>query len=208
MLIVVTKFRPESDVRLLYELGIRDVGESRDQEAADKARALEGLSLRWHFIGQLQTNKAKSVARYAYAVHSVDRTSLVDALSRAVVMEQDQTGRADLLCYVQVNLDENASQMPGARGGALPDDVLGLAAHIAAAPGLELAGVMAVSPLLADPSVAFAKLELISKAMVARYPQATGISAGMSQDLEEAIYFGSTHLRVGSDVLGTRPPIR
>jgi pyridoxal phosphate enzyme (YggS family) len=199
-LIVVTKFHPASDVRLLAALGVTDVGENRDQEASAKAAELADLGLRWHFIGQLQTNKAKSVVHYADAVHSVDRPQLVAALSKAV----GAAGREDqLACLIQVNLDPAAS----GRGGALPADVPELAARIDGAPGLRLAGVMAVAPLGADPAEAFARLADVAARVRERFPEATMVSAGMSQDLEAAVAAGATHLRIGTDVLGPRPAV-
>lgn len=212
-LIVVTKYFPPSDVLLLSELGVRDVGENRDQEAAAKAEEVSDPGLRWHFIGQLQTNKARSVAGYAHSVHSVDRTSLVNALQKAMVRRAQDSGSAGeegavahpapLDCYVQVNLSVDE---PG-RGGAHPSEVHEVAARINDAGHLRLAGVMAVAPLGGDPREAFTRLADISADVVARYPGATGISAGMSGDLEHAIEAGATHLRVGSDVLGARPPV-
>ncbi|MDZ4093161.1 MAG: YggS family pyridoxal phosphate-dependent enzyme [Arthrobacter sp.] len=203
-LIVVTKFHPADDVRRLAALGITDVGENRDQEAAEKATALGGLQLRWHFIGQLQSNKAKSVVKYAHAVHSVDRPQLAGALAKAMAAEQERTGRSPLDCFIQVSLDDDAG---GHRGGALPADVPALAEQLAGAEGLHLAGVMAVAPFGADPVPAFEKLAELSARLAAVHPGATGISAGMSQDLEQAVRFGATHLRVGSDILGPRPAL-
>lgn len=201
-LIVVTKFHPASDVRLLADLGVTDVGENRDQEASEKAAELAGLPLTWHFIGQLQTNKAKSVVRYADLVHSVDRPGLVAALGKAMAA----SGRdGELGCLVQVNLDPSAS--PG-RGGALPDEVPALAELIDGTGGLRLAGVMAVAPLGYDPAAAFARLAAVSERVRERFPAATMVSAGMSQDLEEAVAAGATHLRIGTDVLGPRPTVR
>jgi pyridoxal phosphate enzyme (YggS family) len=204
-LIVVTKFHPAGDVRRLATLGITDVGENRDQEAEDKAAGLGDLELRWHFIGQLQSNKAKSVVKYAHAVHSVDRPQLAGALAKAMAIEHERTGRGPLDCYIQVSLDEDAD---GNRGGALYGDVPVLAERLAGSDGLRLAGVMAVAPLGADPVRAFEKLAGISARLRDGYPDATGISAGMSQDLEAAIRFGATHLRIGSDILGPRPALR
>ncbi|HEY8752709.1 MAG TPA: YggS family pyridoxal phosphate-dependent enzyme [Arthrobacter sp.] len=203
-LIVVTKFHPAADIRRLAALGVHDVGESRDQEASSKAAELAGLGLNWHFVGQLQGKKAKSVAKYAYAIHSVDRVALVDGLERAVVSEQERTGRVALECFIQVSLDDDAG---GHRGGAAPAEVPLLAERLAAAAGLELAGVMAVAPLGASPEAAFERLAAISADLVAQHPQATAISAGMSQDLEAAVRFGATHLRIGSDILGSRPAL-
>lgn len=204
-LIVVTKFHPAQDIRRLASLGVADVGENRDQEAAEKAAQLEDLGLSWHFIGQLQSKKAKSVVKYAQSVHSVDRAALAVALAKAMEAETERTGRPPLDCFIQVSLDEDAGAH---RGGAAPGEVPALAEELAAAPGLRLAGVMAVAPLGTDPAAAFEKLAAISGRLTEQFPHATGISAGMSQDLEEAVRFGATHLRIGSDILGPRPALR
>jgi pyridoxal phosphate enzyme (YggS family) len=222
-LIVVTKFFPAADVAALATLGVTDVGENRDQEASQKAAELAdtaaGESLRWHFIGQLQKNKAKSVVRYAHAVHSVDRASLVGALARAMTAEQErrsaagQPPRPELLCLIQVDLDERpelpeAGETAGPRGGAKPEQIEELARAVDAANGLRLGGLMAVAPLGADPVPAFARLMDYSAGLCGIFPEASMVSAGMSQDLEAAIAAGATHLRVGSDVLGPRPALR
>ncbi|WP_218189289.1 YggS family pyridoxal phosphate enzyme [Tersicoccus phoenicis] len=220
-LIVVTKFFPVEDVLRLAELGVRDVGENRDQEASAKADAAAatpaGRDLRWHFIGQLQSNKARSVVRYARSVHSVDRVPLVHALGRAV-LDHRPAELGPLACWVQIDLDPGVDRgarsagMTGTsggtgRGGAPPDQVLPLADAIAAAEGLTVAGVMAVAPRGDDPDPSFARLAQIAADLREAHPSATGISAGMSADLESAIAHGTTHLRVGSDVLGPRPAV-
>jgi pyridoxal phosphate enzyme (YggS family) len=204
-LIVVTKFHPADDVRRLAALGVTDVGENRDQEASGKAAQLGELSLRWHFVGQLQSNKAKSVVRYAHAIHSVDRPQLAAALGRAIATEQENTGRGPLECFIQVSLEDDAGSH---RGGASPAEVPALAAQLAGSDGLRLAGVMAVAPIGSDPDVAFSRLAEISARLRADYPSASGISAGMSLDLEAAVRAGATHLRIGSDILGSRPALR
>jgi pyridoxal phosphate enzyme (YggS family) len=195
-LIAVTKTFPASDVALLSQLGLADFGENKDQEAAPKAAecAAAGLRPRWHFVGQLQVNKAGSVVSYADVVHSVDRARLVTALGRHAAA----TGRS-VACLVQVSLDG----APG-RGGAGPDEVLGLAAAIAAEPSLVLGGVMAVAPLGAPARPAYARLLKIAESVRAEYPSATAISAGMSDDLGEAIAEGATHVRIGTALLGGR----
>ncbi|WP_028266724.1 YggS family pyridoxal phosphate-dependent enzyme [Arthrobacter sp. MA-N2] len=203
-LIVVTKFHPAADVTRLAALGVTDVGENRDQEAAGKSAELAGLPVRWHFIGQLQSNKAKSVARYAFSVQSIDRAQLSEALAKAVARQQSESGRPDLDCYIQVSLEDDAGAH---RGGAAPSDIERLAESIATAAGLHLAGVMAVAPLGAPPEQAFEKLAGISMDLRRLHPGAVGISAGMSQDLEAAVHFGATHLRIGSDILGSRPQV-
>jgi len=200
-LVVVTKTFPADDVAVLADLGIRHVGENRDQEAEPKAEALQGSGLVWHFIGQLQTNKARSVVRYADVVESVDRVKLVGALSRAA----SELGNPErqLRCLVQVCLDDQ----PG-RGGAQPGQVAEIAALIAGSPGLTLGGVMAVAPLEADPDVAFARLADVASEVRSDHPQAGVVSAGMSGDLEAAVRHGATQVRLGSAVLGHRPRVR
>ena len=198
-LVVVTKTWPASDVRLLAELGITEVAENRDQEAAPKAASVSDLrQLRWHFVGQLQSNKARSVAHYASVVESVDRPRLVSALDRAAGL----AGRT-LLALVQVRLDAAAAD----RGGASPDAVPAMADLVAAAPHLELGGVMAVAPLGEDPRPAFERLASVAARLRNDHPAATAISAGMSGDLEAAVACGATHVRIGSAVLGGRPPV-
>ena len=195
-LIAVTKTRPASDVRLLGELGLRDVGENRDAEAAPKAAQCADLNLTWHFIGQLQTNKCASVVRYASVVHSVDRLRLIRALGQAA-------RRADRVVssLIEVSLDGDP-----ARGGAPAEQVPPLAEAVAAEPGLVLGGVMAIAPLGLAAAEAFARL-LDSAAVVrAVRPSATVISAGMSGDLEAAVEAGATHLRIGTALLGDRGP--
>jgi pyridoxal phosphate enzyme (YggS family) len=204
-LIAVTKTRPASDARILVDLGVRDLGENRDQEAAGKAAELADLDLTWHFIGQLQTNKARSVARYASVVHSVDRLRLVEALGRAATA----AGR-EVTALVQVDLDradDTADAGAEGRGGAPPADVPAVAAAIAGCEGLRLGGVMAVAPLGADPAPAFARLAEVAAALRADHPDATIVSAGMSDDLEPAIRHGATHVRVGTALLGRREPL-
>jgi pyridoxal phosphate enzyme (YggS family) len=198
-LVAITKTFPASDVRLLYELGVRDVGENRDQEAAPKAAECADLApgLTWHFVGQLQTNKAASVVRYARVVHSVDRMRLV----RALGTQARKAGRV-ITCLVQVDLDPDPE--PG-RGGAMPEEIPGLAAAVAAEEGLLLGGVMAVAPLGVPPAAAFAPLPAIAAAVREIRPEAAMISAGMSADMEEAIAVGATHVRVGTALLGGRP---
>jgi len=195
-LIAVTKTFPVSDIALLNQLGLADFGENKDQEAAPKAAeaAAAGLRLRWHFVGQLQVNKTASVASYADVVHSVDRARLVAALGRRATAAGRTIG-----CLVQVSLDGIAG-----RGGADPDEVLGLAGAIAAEPSLVLGGVMAVAPLGAPARPAYARLREVAEAVRAEYPSADAISAGMSGDLGEAIAEGATHVRIGTALLGGR----
>jgi len=190
--IVVTKFHPASLVRELYDLGVRDVGENRHQEAAAKSEELADLDLAWHFVGQLQSNKAKAVRSYAATVHSVDRPSLVTALS------------ADDGREVGVFLEIDLSGEPG-RGGVDPAEAESLAERVLAAPGLRLLGVMGVAPLGAAPRPAFARLRGVSERIRALAPDAAAISAGMSGDFREAILEGATHLRIGTAITGNRP---
>ncbi|MFF3563061.1 YggS family pyridoxal phosphate-dependent enzyme [Streptomyces sp. NPDC002574] len=208
-LIVVTKTYPASDVRILSELGVREVAENRDQDAAPKAEACADLPLTWHFVGQLQTNKVRSVVGYADIVHSVDRVRLVEALS-AAVMKSPRADR-ELGCLVQVALDAESGAQ-GTRGGIAPDAVEGIAEAVTAAPGLRLDGLMTVAPLAGayegQPRAAFGRLAEISSCLREMHPAANMVSAGMSADLEQAVAAGATHVRIGSAVLGVRTGLR
>jgi hypothetical protein len=199
-LVVVTKFFPASDVRLLAELGVTDVGENRHQEAQDKAAECADLGLRWHFVGGLQSNKAAAVAAYADVVESVDRVKLVNGLRRGA---HERDHEVDVL--LQVSLDPAGSEH---RSGADPANLAELADAVDAAGALRLRGLMAVAPLGEDPGVAFDRLAAIREEFVAARPGATVLSAGMSGDLEAAVARGATHVRVGSAVLGPRPTIK
>jgi pyridoxal phosphate enzyme (YggS family) len=199
-LVVVTKFFPASDVRLLADLGVTHVGENRHQEAVEKAAECADLRLTWHFIGALQSNKAAAVAAYSSVVESVDRAKLVPGLGRGT----RDAGR-QLDCLIQVSLDP-----PGASGrsGADSDQVPALAELVAGTDGLRLRGVMGVAPLGGDAREAFARLGEAASVVRLTEPEATWVSAGMSGDLEEAIMEGATHLRIGSAVLGARPVVK
>ncbi|WP_328945127.1 YggS family pyridoxal phosphate-dependent enzyme [Streptomyces sp. NBC_00250] len=204
-LIVVTKTYPASDVRILHGLGVRNVAENRDQDAAPKAAACADLDLTWHFVGQLQTNKVRSVVGYADVVQSVDRLKLVSSLSTAAEKEGRELG-----CLLQVALDAESGER-GDRGGVAPDGIEELAAAVDAAPGLRLDGLMTVAPLSGPfagrQRAAFDRLMDFSTALRATRPAANMVSAGMSADLEEAVAAGATHVRVGTAVLGVRPKL-
>lgn len=206
--VAVTKNHPADTVRAVAATGIVDVGENRAQELAGKAADCADLDLRWHFVGQLQTNKAAAVARHADTVHSVDRARLVGALAAAV---SRQPARGPLSVLLQVNLDPDAVVGTlGPRGGCHPHDLAALADAVAAEAGLRLAGVMAVAPppgAGVAPAAAFDRLNTLATRLRDRYPQATFVSAGMSDDWREAVLRGATHLRIGTALLGARPPI-
>lgn len=204
-LLPVTKFFPASDLRILYRLGCRDFGESREQDAspkvADTAEEFVGDPPRWHMIGHLQRNKAKAVAAWAHSIHSVDSARLVAALSKAVASALDDGVRQrELDVLLQVSLDGDVH-----RGGVERDDLHELAETVSNAPGLRLAGLMAVPPLDAEPDAAFADLENLHQSLLLDHPEAVELSAGMTGDLEAAVRHGSTCVRVGTAILGARP---
>jgi pyridoxal phosphate enzyme (YggS family) len=195
-LIAVTKTWPASDVDLLAGLGVTDVGENRDQEAKPKHDEVKATGLTWHAIGQLQTNKAKSVAAWADVVHSVDRMDLVAALTKAVSSRESPLG-----VLIQANLDPKPTDN---RGGALPNELMALAEAISNCSGLKLQGVMGVAPLGGDDDLAFARLQEFATQIRGSFPEANWISAGMSGDFATALKYGATHLRIGSSILGNR----
>lgn len=186
--IVVTKFHPAALVRELADLGVSDFGESRHQEAQPKIAELADLAATWHFIGQVQSKKARQVRSYVDVIHSVDRPSLVDALAG---------GPLDV--FIQVNLTDDP-----ARGGAQPDDLESLAERVASTEGLKLRGLMAVAPLDSEPRREFARVRTLSERLRAAHPEASGLSMGMSGDFREAILEGATHLRIGTAITGNR----
>ncbi len=201
-IITVTKTFPASDVALLHEMGVLDIGENRAQELTSKIAELQGIAVsataaqpvRWHFIGQLQSNKAALIARECFALHTLDRDALIAPLDRAAV----KAGR-QLDVFVQLSLDGDPQ-----RGGITEEKIGPLADAVAACTGLRLAGLMAVPPLGAAPRPAFARLRAVSEQLRVTHPEATALSAGMSADLEDAVIEGATHLRVGTDLMGTR----
>lgn len=195
-LIAITKTWPASDIAALAALGVTDIGENRAQELESKLEQLERTlpDLRWHFVGQLQRNKAGLVARHCAAVHTVDRAVLVAALSRAA----QQAGR-QLEIFVQLSLDGDP-----ARGGVIEEGVGPLADEVAASADLRLAGLMAMPPLGAAARPAFARLREASERLRCTHPGAVALSAGMSADLEDAVIEGATHLRVGTGLMGSR----
>ena len=189
--IVVTKFHPASLVRDLHELGVRHVGESRHQEAGPKSQELSALDLTWHFVGQLQSNKALAVAEYSQVIHSVDRMSLVKKF-----------GQLDH--RVEVFIELNLTNDPG-RGGVVPDDLAELTEAVLATDHLSLRGLMAVAPQDEEPARAFERVRAIQPTLLAVAPEATDLSMGMSGDFLEAINAGATHLRIGTAITGKRP---
>lgn len=199
-LVVVTKFFPTSDIRLLADLGVSDVGENRHQEAEAKAAECADLSLTWHFIGGLQSNKAAAVATYSQVVESVDRLKLVAPLDAGA-----HRGSHLVDVLLQVSLDPPGS---AGRAGAEVGELPALAAAVEAAGMLRLRGLMAVAPLGEDPASAFVRLASVRQVFLADHPDATWLSAGMSGDFEHAVRVGATHVRIGSAVLGSRPQVK
>jgi pyridoxal phosphate enzyme (YggS family) len=204
-LIVVTKTFPASDVLHLAALGVRDIGENRDQEAAAKAAVVEaaGVPVRWHFVGHLQRNKCRSVATYADLVHSVDGVRLADALADAAHRYRARP----LEVLVQVSVDGATARGGAIEGAEDPDrEVRAVVDAVAARSELRLRGVMTVAPTRWRPAAAFGRLGEVAEWIREDYPEADLISAGMSSDLEEAVAAGATHVRVGSAILGNRLP--
>jgi hypothetical protein len=207
-LLPITKFFPADDVLILHRLGCRQFGESREQEASNKyaevAAVLGAEPIRWHMVGRIQRNKARAIAGWAYAAHSVDSARLITALDRAAVEALDQGDRAEpLRVYLQLSLDGDES-----RGGVdivRREAVDELCEAVSAAAGLELTGLMGIPPLDADPDVAFSRLQEERERIQKRYDQPIGLSAGMSSDLESAVKHGSTCVRVGTALMGQRP---
>ncbi|MCC7127207.1 MAG: YggS family pyridoxal phosphate-dependent enzyme [Microbacteriaceae bacterium] len=189
--VVVTKFHPAELIRELNQLGVKNFGESRHQEASRKTAELADLQATWHFVGQLQSNKARAVAGYCQVIHSLDRLSLLKGIGSA-------DRRVD--CFIELNLTAD----PG-RGGIQPTGLVEFAELAVQEPNIRLLGVMAVAPLGVEPRAAFSRVREASDLLRTISPESKWISAGMSQDFEEAILEGATHLRIGTAITGTRP---
>ena len=197
-LVVVTKNHPPQLVFDLLALGARDFGENRDQEASPKAKEVltsSSEAMRWHFIGQLQTNKVRSVLEYADLIHSLDRESLLVELQKRTMDRPQPLG-----VFIQVNLTEDP-----ARGGVGVNDLEAFATKVLGSQGLRLEGLMGVGGLDKDPAVEFERLAGLSAKLQILAPEAKGLSMGMSSDFEVAIGYGATHLRIGSAITGKRP---
>lgn len=197
-LVVVTKNHPHQLVHDLLALGSRDFGENRDQEAGPKAKQIAAESserFNWHFIGQLQTNKVKSVLEYADFLHSLDRPSLLDELQKRTAELENA-----LKVFIQVNLTDVPE-----RGGVSPGDLMPFAERVLSSPGLELVGLMGVGGLEVAPEGEFEKLAQLSQKLQATAPEANRLSMGMSGDFRTAIAYGATHLRIGTAITGNRP---
>lgn len=207
-LLPITKFFPATDVAILWWLGCRSFGESRDQEASAKVAELQALTgaddVHWHMVGQIQSNKAKHIARWADTVHSLSTAKVAAALDRGAQQAIDEGLRTEpVKVFVQISLDGDTE-----RGGVDVGDPAAVDAicdQVAGAPGLALIGLMAVPPLGADPDTAFAALADEHRRVLRHHPEATELSAGMSGDLEVAVRHGSTCVRVGTALLGQRP---
>ena len=195
-LIAVTKTFPVSDLEILYELGVRNFGENRDQEAAPKVGVLPA-DITWHFQGGIQSNKLKSISNWASVIHSVDKFKYAQMISQFSVGKTKEI-------FIQVSLDS----LPQSREGVDPADLMQLAEQIMSLPNLEVKGLMAVAPLDQPTEQAFVRLQQIQQKFIQLYPAASSLSSGMSGDYEFAISLGATHVRIGSSILGNRSPIK
>ena len=195
-LIAVTKTFPVSDLEILYELGVRNFGENRDQEAAPKVGVLPA-DITWHFQGGIQSNKLKSISNWASVIHSVDKFKYAQMISQFSVGKTKEI-------FIQVSLDS----LPQSREGVDPADLMQLAEQIMSLPNLEVKGLMAVAPLDQPTEQAFVRLQQIQQKFIQLYPAASSLSSGMSGDYELAISLGATHVRIGSSILGNRSPIK
>ncbi len=202
-LLPVTKFHPVSDVALLQELGVTAVGENRDQEAKEKKEALPEMS--FHMIGQIQSKKANSIARWADWVHSVDSVAIAEKLDRGMELAIDRGQRQEgavLHCLVQLSADGDS-----ARGGTRLDQLAEIVDMLEAQPRTRCGGFMCVPPLDADPREVFERGAAVVQRWSEQLRRRLDYSAGMSADMVHAIESGSTFVRVGTDILGPRPVV-
>jgi pyridoxal phosphate enzyme (YggS family) len=195
-LITVTKTFPKEDLSILYELGLREFGENRDQEASAKASQL-AKDINWHFQGGIQSNKLKSICSWASVIHSVDQYRYAQKIS-------EYSANKGMKIFIQVSLDNPVES----RGGVDPNKLIDLAGDISNLPNISIMGLMAVGPVDQPTEPAFVRLQQIHQSFLAHYKDAKYLSAGMSGDYEMAIAYGATHLRIGSSILGNRAAIK
>ena len=191
-LIAVTKTFPASDVQILQQLGVTDFGENRDAEGAEKSQVVSG---NWHFQGQIQSNKLKSITSWASVIHSLDDSRHFELI--------EKLAPHPLSIFLQVSLDGAHN-----RGGAGVDQLYQLAEKVQNSATHTLLGLMSVPPVGMEPNQAYSELAVIRNEFTKRFPEANSLSAGMSGDYEAAIAHGATHVRVGSSILGSRSPHR
>lgn len=191
-LIVVTKTYPLSDVEILHKLGVRNFGENRSSEGLEKSAAIDAT---WHFQGQIQGNKIREIARWADVIHSLDSLSHARKLSGIL-----EGASRDI--FIQLSLDGDPS-----RGGVVESELISFAEEISTFNGINLLGIMCVPPVTSDPESAFSKVSAIHQSFIKAFPESRALSAGMSNDYLIALDHGATHIRVGSKILGSRPPL-
>lgn len=190
-LIAVTKTYPASDVQILTDLGVSNFGENRSDEGSEKSQLIAAT---WHFQGQVQGRKLKDIVSWASYIHSIDSGEHITKLSR-ICSEKDRK----ISIFLQFSLDSAPD-----RGGVRADHLGQLADQVVADPNLHLAGLMCVPPVEYGFDRAFGEIAKVHSAFKIDFPDAAGLSAGMSSDFEVAIAYGATHLRVGSEILGSR----
>jgi pyridoxal phosphate enzyme (YggS family) len=191
-LIAVTKTYPVSDVAILHNLGISNFGENRSDEGAEKAAQVSGV---WHFQGQVQSRKLREIAGWASYIHSIDSAEHAEKLSR-ICIELEK----EISIFLQLSLDG----APG-RGGVTAAEISALAEQASKLPNINLIGLMCVPPVSYEHQRAFSEISDIHRGFISTFPEAKLLSAGMSSDFEVAIAHGATHLRIGSQILGSRP---
>ncbi len=190
-LVAVTKTFPLEDIKILYQLGVRNFGENRDQEGSVKAPAMPEDCI-WHFQGQIQSNKLKSILSWADVIHSLDEVK-----HAARIAEIGSSAKI----LIQVALEQ---VLRAERGGVDPEELGEFLARVIDGYKLNICGLMAVAPLGEDPASAFHRFAELQAPLRSRWPQLSTLSAGMSNDFQAAITAGATLIRVGSSILGSR----
>lgn len=190
-LITVTKTYPVSDIKILHDLGERNFGENRSEEGVEKSIQVNGT---WHYQGQVQSRKLREIAGWATYIHSIDSSDHALKLSRIC----GELGK-DIAIFLQLSLDGAPD-----RGGVIDTEIFALAEKLVNLPNINLAGLMCVPPLSYEHQRAFSEIAQIQQRFISSFSEAKSLSAGMSSDFEVAIAHGATHLRIGSQILGSR----
>lgn len=195
-LVAVTKNFPVSDCEILYDLGVRDFGENRDIEGAAKAAAMT-KDITWHYQGQIQGKKIRSIAQWAEVVHSLDSIEHAKKFQSVLISESLINSHS---FFVQVNLEPERID----RGGIALVDLSDFLDALNSLPHISPVGLMTVAPLTMSPDQAFERLRSAREQIAINHPHISLLSMGMSNDFETAIIAGATHVRIGSSILGSR----
>ena len=193
-IIAVSKKKSLEHIKIAFNLGLKDFGENYAQELQKKSEELQKFKIIWHFIGPIQSNKIKTIARHANWIHSLDRNSIVDKLNR----ECKSLDKVINGC-IQVNISEESS-----KSGIDSSELMSFANHVDSMENINLKGIMVLPKITGDSKEEMRRSKELHEELMSVYPDANYLSMGTTSDFESAIRFGSNLIRVGELIFGKR----